>query len=131
MAAVASPSVALMPDVTGPAVAPGWVPPTQAATSATSPTQKELQARAEDYVRQEKFNRRLTLPATAKHGELVVSYALAGADSESAPGALFIGGLYGGRFLATIADHAAKKLGMRVVVIDRSVCPPGPSLEDT
>ena len=82
-------------------------------------TTEQLQARSRDFIASEKFNRRFTLPATDDHGELTVTYAVAGKDSESAPTILFIGGLYGGRYLATMADYLSEKKGVRFVVADR------------
>ncbi|KAJ9602254.1 hypothetical protein H2200_013374 [Cladophialophora chaetospira] len=84
-----------------------------------SPKSRELQSRANEYITQEKFNRRFTLPATEAHGELTVTYAVAGLDSADAPTMLFITGMMGGRYLASLADHVATKRGMRVIVADR------------
>ncbi|KAF3391221.1 hypothetical protein F1880_007796 [Penicillium rolfsii] len=82
-------------------------------------TEDQLQARSRDFIAREKFNRRFTLPATDDHGELIVTYAVAGKDVDSAPTILFIGGLYGGRYLATMADYLCEKKGVRFVVADR------------
>ncbi|KZF22466.1 hypothetical protein L228DRAFT_248161 [Xylona heveae TC161] len=92
--------------VPGPAAPPGVSP-------------EQLRTRARDYIAREKFNRRFTLPATDSHDELTVTYAVAGKDRDSAPTILFIGGLYGGRFLATMADYISEKRGLRFVVADR------------
>lgn len=90
-------------------------------TPATDPqfTPEELQARSRAYIAREKFNRRFILPANDSHGELTVTYAVAGKDCDSAPTILFIGGLYGGRYLATLADYISEKEGLRFVVADR------------
>lgn len=88
---------------------------------ASSLTPQELQSRADAFVKLEKFNRSFTLAATEAHSELTVTYAVAGLDSVEAPTILFIGGMFGGRYLAAIADHVGSNLGMRVVVIDRQV----------
>lgn len=82
-------------------------------------TREQLRARARDFIAQEKFNRRFTLPANDSHDELTVTYAVAGKDCDSAPTILFIGGLYGGRYLATTADYISEKHGVRFVVADR------------
>lgn len=79
----------------------------------------DLDSRASRFIAQEKFNRSLTLPATDAHGELTVTYAIGGLDSAEAPTLLFIGGLFGGRLLASIVDYEATKLGVRIVVADR------------
>lgn len=91
--------------------------PTPAADPEFTPEQ--LQTRSRDFIAREKFNRRFTLPANDDHGELTVTYAVAGKDSDSAPTILFIGGLYGGRYLATMADYISEKKGVRFVVADR------------
>ncbi|RYP14241.1 hypothetical protein DL765_006521 [Monosporascus sp. GIB2] len=87
---------------------------------ATTPTpqQQELKSRAREFIAQEKFNRRFTLPATDAHDELTVTYAVGGVDSDTAPTVLFIGGMFGGRFLASMADYLGQSLGMRFVVTD-------------
>lgn len=92
-----------------------------AATTHQAPTlqQSELKSRAREFVAREKFNRRFTLPSTNAHDELTVTYAVGGVDSDTAPTVLFIGGLYGGRRLATLMDHLGQSLGMRIVVVDR------------
>ena len=95
-----------------PAVAPGLEAPSE-----VSPEQ--LRTRSRDYIAREKFNRQFTLPATDSHGELTVTYAVGGKDCDSAPTILFIGGLYGGRYLATMADYISEKRGVRFVVADR------------
>ncbi len=79
----------------------------------------ELESRASEYITQEKFNRSFTLPATEAHGELSVTYAVGGLDSADAPTMLFIGGMLGGRYLASNADYIGTKRGMRIVVTDR------------
>lgn len=91
--------------------------PEPAAEPEFSPEQ--LRTRARDYIALEKFNRRFILPAKDNHGELTVTYAVAGKDCDSAPTILFIGGLYGGRYLATMADYISAKQGVRFVVADR------------
>ncbi len=106
----------------GSGIAPDLSNPTPATIpSAPRVTSRELRARATEYVAQETFNRRLTLPATDAHGELTVTYAVGGRDSDAAPTMLFIGGMFGGRMLASLAEHVGEKLGIRVVVTDRCV----------
>ncbi|ORY64304.1 uncharacterized protein BCR38DRAFT_458026 [Pseudomassariella vexata] len=94
-------------------------PDTSATAPAPAPTKQELESRAREYIAQEKFNRRFTLPATDAHDELTVTYAVGGVDSDTAPTVLFIGGMYGGRLLVSMTDHVGQSLGMRIVVIDR------------
>ncbi|KAH8660407.1 hypothetical protein BX600DRAFT_467671 [Xylariales sp. PMI_506] len=99
-------------------------PPDAAVAQATSPsapsaTPQELESRAKAFIAQEQFNRSFTLAATEAHGELNVTYAVGGVDSAAAATLLFIGGMFGGRYMATMADHLGKKLGVRVVVTDR------------
>ncbi|KAI0480688.1 Alpha/Beta hydrolase protein [Xylariaceae sp. FL0804] len=86
------------------------------------------------------FHRRFTLPATADHEALTVSYADAGrapadpaaAAAAGAPGSLsssssqpqpptvvFIPGMFASRYFALLVHPVAEKLGVRVLVIDR------------
>ncbi|KAK9350918.1 hypothetical protein V1523DRAFT_354540 [Lipomyces doorenjongii] len=87
--------------------------------ASTTSQQEELDSRASEFITQEQFTRRFTLPTTDSHGELVVTYAVGGLDSETAPTVLFIGGMFGGRYLASMAEHVGKNLGMRIIVPDR------------
>lgn len=80
---------------------------------------EKLASRASEYILQKKFNQSLTLPATETHGALSVTYAVGGLDSPGAPTMLFIGGMLGGRFLASIVDHIATQHAMRIVAVDR------------
>ena len=91
-------------------------PPTPTTTSLNA---KQLEVRASEFVKQEKFNRSFRLPATEAHGELNVTYAVGGLDSADAPTMLFIGGMMGGRYLASVADYVGMKRGTRIIVIDR------------
>lgn len=107
-------------------VARGGVLAPDLIAAASTPTQTtvfmkpgELESRASEYIMQEKFNRSFTLPATEAHGELSVTYAVGGLDSADAPTMLFIGGMLGGRYMASIADYIGTKRGMRIVVTDR------------
>jgi hypothetical protein len=91
------------------------------AATETNPSMKskERDLRAHEYLSQDKFNRSLTLPATAAHDELTVTYAVGGVDSPDAPTLLFIGGMMGGRLMAAMADYIATKYSLRVIVSDR------------
>jgi hypothetical protein len=110
----------------GGVAAPDLVTPAAPAPAQTvSAKPGELEARAAEYVGQERFNRRFTLPATEAHGELCVTYAVGGRDRADAPTLLFIGGMMGGRHLASMADHVCAEHGMRIVVTDRSECMTG------
>lgn len=102
------------------------IAPTPIAAAASTPTpttvsmqRGELESRASEYMTQEKFNRRFTLSATEAHGELSVTYAVGGLDRDDAPTMLFIGGMLGGRYLASIVDYIGTKYAMRIVVTDR------------
>ncbi|KAI8942330.1 hypothetical protein NX059_000409 [Plenodomus lindquistii] len=94
--------------------------PALATSSATpTPQQQELESRAKEFITRGKFNRRFTLPATDAHDELTVTYAVGGVDTDNALTVLFIGGMYGGRLLASVFDHVGHSLRMRIVVVDR------------
>jgi hypothetical protein len=101
-------------------VAPDRVAAASTPTQTTASTKPdELESRANERIKQEKFNRSFTLPATDAHGELSLTYGVGGLDSIDAPTILFIGGMLGGRYLASMFDYVAMKRGMRVVVTDR------------
>ncbi|KAF7554440.1 hypothetical protein G7Z17_g2907 [Cylindrodendrum hubeiense] len=82
-------------------------------------------AGAAQYISDARFHRIFTLPATADHDALTVSFADVGrapepsAAAPNPPTILFIPGMFSSRYLA-IAMHAiAQKLGVRVLVVDR------------
>lgn len=66
-----------------------------------------------------KFHQIFKLPATEKHAELKVSYAVAGPSDENAPTILFVVGMLGIRWLAFSFDHVAMEEGVRMIFIDR------------
>ncbi|KAL2070844.1 hypothetical protein VTL71DRAFT_13870 [Oculimacula yallundae] len=67
-----------------------------------------------------KFHRIFTLPATSTHGPLKVTYGVAGPDiGEDAPTILYVGGMFGSRYLAVIQNHFASQKGVRILMIDR------------
>lgn len=80
-----------------------------------------------DFIHDDRMHRELTLPATAKHDALNVSYAdvgqlpaPSGAGSVADhPTVLFIPGMFASRFLSLTLHTIAEKLGVRVLVVDR------------
>lgn len=66
-----------------------------------------------------KFHQIFTVPATANHSKLKVSYAIAGPLDENAPTILFVAGMLAVRWLAVFFDHVAMKEGVRILLIDR------------
>jgi hypothetical protein len=75
-----------------------------------------------------KYHRLFTLPATSSHGPLKISYSIAGpaplpdGDSEvDVPTILFVGGMFGTRWMAVSENWLAEKEGVRVLFIDRYV----------
>lgn len=66
-----------------------------------------------------------SLPATSTHPTLRITYSTVGfnvddtALSSAAPTLLFIGGMFGGRYMAQYLHHLALRIGVRVIVIDR------------
>ncbi len=69
-----------------------------------------------------KFHQIFTLPATDKHGQMKVTYAIAGPElGEDAPTVFFCGAMFGTRWEAIEVDWLAKKEGVRVLFIDRLV----------
>lgn len=96
------------------------VPAAGAADPPSSGAQGGLpQMNAAEFVDRPRFHQRLTLPATDDHGELTVSYAIAGCQDASAPTVLFIGGMFGGRYTAVMCDYIGEKMGIRIVATDR------------
>lgn len=93
-----------------------------AAKAAPAPS---LRAEAEAFVAQECFHRKLTIPATADHGELTFSYSDIGTTSDQQPGQndvpviLFIPGLFASRYIGVSLHPIAKALGIRVLIVDR------------
>lgn len=86
-------------------------------------------SRALSYISNDRFHRRFTLPATADHGALTVSYADVGRGPGPGPGGtdanpptvLLIPGMFPSRYLGVSMHAIAEKLGVRVLVIDRWV----------
>lgn len=81
-----------------------------------------------DLIQNERMHREITLPATATHDALNVSYADVGQlpDESSAasvaadhPTILFIPGMFGSRFLGLTLHTIAEKRGVRVLIVDR------------
>lgn len=77
------------------------------------------------YLSNERFHRRFTLPATADHGELTVSYSDVGRMPDAAatgsnhPTILFMPGMFASRYLGVSFHEIAHKLGVRVLIVDR------------
>lgn len=79
-----------------------------------------IHTQALEYISQRRFHLRFTLPATADHAALSVSYADVGADAgEHVPTVLFICGMFATRYLGVYIHHLAAKMGIRVIFIDR------------
>ncbi|KAL1883298.1 hypothetical protein Daus18300_000356 [Diaporthe australafricana] len=97
---------------------------TMAAVS-TEPAGGTPSSRAAEYLAQDQFHRRFTLPGTADHGELQVSYADVGRAPDQGDGGthhptiLFIPGMFASRYLGVWMHAIAEKLGVRVLVVDR------------
>lgn len=83
-----------------------------------------------DLIHNDRMHRELTLPATSTHDALNVSYAdvgqlpeppsaAASATDSDHPTVLFIPGMFASRFLGLHLHTIAKKLGVRVLVVDR------------
>ncbi|KAH7354775.1 Alpha/Beta hydrolase protein [Rhexocercosporidium sp. MPI-PUGE-AT-0058] len=72
------------------------------------------------FISQRKFHRLFTLPATNSHDVLKVTYGIAGPDiGEDAPTILYIGGMFGTRYLAVTQDWFATQKGVRILMIDK------------
>ncbi|RMZ76939.1 hypothetical protein DV737_g4594, partial [Chaetothyriales sp. CBS 132003] len=102
-----------------PPVVPGVVPAAAAPVQVYDKEPEVPKINVAEYVGRSRFHQRLTLPATDSHGELTVSYAVGGCQDTSAPTVLLVGGLFGGRYMAVMADYICEKMGIRIVVTDR------------
>ena len=76
-------------------------------------------SRALSYISHERFHQRFTLPATAEHAALTVSYADVGrgpGPDADPPTVLLMPGMFASRYLATFMHAVAEKCGVRVLV---------------
>lgn len=72
-----------------------------------------------EYSAAARMHKSLTIPATADHGPLRVTYAVAGVERDDAPTILLVPGMFGGRWWALHPHHLASSMGVRVVSVDR------------
>lgn len=90
------------------------VPPTSGASD------PGIKKQALELVQLPKFHRKFTIPQTSTHDELQVSYAIAGPDvGEDVPTILFLGGMFGTRWMAAVQNWFAELNGVRMIIIDR------------
>ncbi|KAG9229717.1 Alpha/Beta hydrolase protein [Amylocarpus encephaloides] len=67
-----------------------------------------------------RFHQRFTVPATEHHEILKISYGVCGPPlGEDVMTILFCGGMFGSRWQGVTLDHLARKMGVRVLFIDR------------
>ncbi|KAE8392932.1 Alpha/Beta hydrolase protein [Aspergillus alliaceus] len=75
------------------------------------------------YISHPRFHRRFTLPATADHDTLTVTYADIGSTPDppnlNPPTILFMPGMFASRYTGALIHAIAEKLGVRVLVVDR------------
>lgn len=97
-----------------------------AATATPTPNVESLRAQAVEYLSNDRFHRRFTLPATSEHEALTVSYSDVGRapgqasdDDADLPTILFMPGMFASRYLGISFHPIAKKLNVRVLVVDR------------
>ncbi|KAK4984408.1 hypothetical protein LTR50_006621 [Elasticomyces elasticus] len=80
----------------------------------------DVHGRVIAFTSQRQFHRALTLPATASHDKLRVTYSIAGDEGdEEAPVILYIGPLFGSRLQAFDTHYLASKIGVRIIYIER------------
>lgn len=79
-----------------------------------------------DYLKQPGFTKTFTLPATADHEALNVSYADVGAQPSPSGGkegqppvVLFMPGMFATRYIGVVFDLVGKKQGVRILTVDR------------
>lgn len=77
--------------------------------------------RAMELTSPRKFHRVFTVPASSSptHAPLRVSYSIAGPEEGDAPTILFVGGMFGTRWMAVGENWLAEKEGVRVLFVDR------------
>ncbi|OJJ49087.1 hypothetical protein ASPZODRAFT_13825 [Penicilliopsis zonata CBS 506.65] len=73
---------------------------------------------AEQYLAQDRFNRRFIF-STTSHGDLPVTYADVGVSARDAPVVLFIPGMVGSRYFAVDKHAIAEKMGVRMLLVDK------------
>lgn len=90
-------------------------------TPASLPVVKSAEVQAIELIAPRKYHQSFKIPATATHGPLRVTYAIAGvADGgEDTPTILFCGGMFGSRWQAPFQNYIAEQEGVRIVYIDR------------
>lgn len=77
------------------------------------------------YISQSRFHQRFTLPATADHESLTISYADVGqATNQNSPDPhtptiLFIPGMFASRYFGIYLHAIGEKLGVRILIVDR------------
>jgi hypothetical protein len=89
-------------------------------------TLSSARSQALQYIANDRFHQHFTLPATADHGALTVSYADVGHAGPEAPGLhpqpptiIFLPGMFASRYLGIPLHEVAKNLGVRMLVVDR------------
>ncbi|KAF2160171.1 hypothetical protein M409DRAFT_29466 [Zasmidium cellare ATCC 36951] len=66
------------------------------------------------------FHQHLWLPQTPSHEKLRVTFATtSNFDDQSLPASLFVGPMFGSRYLAVLFDKLAQETGMRAIAVDR------------
>ncbi|KAH8700428.1 hypothetical protein BGW36DRAFT_374118 [Talaromyces proteolyticus] len=76
-----------------------------------------------EYISQRHFHERFIIPRTANHEELPITYADVGIRPETTcdhvPTFLYIAGMFGSRYMGVHIHAIAKKIGVRVIIVDR------------
>jgi hypothetical protein len=76
--------------------------------------------RAITIIAKQKFHQIFTIPATDKHGQLKVTYAVLGKqDGDDVPPIMFCGGMFGMRWQGIYFDWLAEQEDVRMLVVDR------------
>lgn len=96
-------------------------------SSVMSNESQSAKSQALSYISHPRLHRRFSLPATADHGSLTVTYADVGRspepdlreDSVNPPTVLFIPGMFASRYIGVLIHAVAEKWGVRVLIIDR------------
>lgn len=94
----------------------------------------ESRTLAAQYIAQRRFHRRFILPKTTSHDQIPVTYADVGIEPDTSsapvPTFLFMPGMFGSRYISVYMHAIAEKLGVRVLVVDRSVSSRHPDISE-
>lgn len=88
-----------------------------------TPTKESLadrQGKAIRILAQRNFHQHIWLPESTTHKKLRVTFATtSNFDDQTLPAFLFVGPMFGSRYLAVVFDKLARETGIRGIAVDR------------